>query len=253
MARCPRRFVRALAVVAVVASGCSSDGGRAGTVRVFAAASLSDAFTEMGATFEAAVPGIDVSFSFAASSTLARQIDEGGPADVFVSADESAMRTVTDGGNATGPRTVARNRLAILVEKGNPKGITGLASLGDPGVLFTLCAPEVPCGAIGAAALAQAGISAEPASLEENVRAVVSKVTLGEADAGIVYVTDVRAAGDKAQGVPIDIADDPSLEAVYRIAVTTASTNEVAARAWVDHVLSEAGQATLARYGFLAP
>jgi molybdate transport system substrate-binding protein len=257
-----------LALVALVASGCGDTTNNtvpaasttsrpaeslSGDLEVFAAASLTEAFTEMGNTFEAAHPNVKVAFNFAASSALAEQIDQGGRADVFVSADESNMKKVTDAANATDPKPIARNRLAILVETGNPKGITGLADLGRSNVVFVLCAPEVPCGKYGAAALQRAGVTAQPASLEENVKAVVSKVTLGEADAGIVYVTDVKAAGDKAQGVDIDIANDPTLEAVYPIAVTTQSTNTDAANAWIDYALSDAGQATLAKYGFLAP
>jgi molybdate transport system substrate-binding protein len=207
----------------------------------------------MSKAFEARHRAVKVTFNFAGSSALAQQINQGAPADVFVSADETNMKKVTDAGNAANPKTVARNRLAILVEKGNPKAIAGLADLAKPGVVFVLCAAEVPCGKFGAAALAKAGVTAKPASLEENVKAVVSKVTLGEADAGIVYVTDVQAAGDKAQGVDIDIAADPALEAVYPIAVTTSSTNRAAAQAWIDYVLSAEGQKTLGTFGFLSP
>jgi molybdate transport system substrate-binding protein len=224
-----------------------------GSLNVFAAASLTEAFTEMGKAFEAANPGLKVTFNFSASSALAQQINEGGPADVFVSADEANMKKVTDATRASDPRIVARNRLAILVEKGNPKMITGLADLAKPGIVLVLCAPEVPCGKFAAAALQRAAVAAKPASLEENVKAVVSKVTLGEADAGIVYVTDVAAVGNKGQGVDIATAGDPALEAVYPMAVTTKAANRDAARAWVDFALSGAGSAILEKYGFLAP
>jgi molybdate transport system substrate-binding protein len=261
--RCSRRLLALLALV-VLAAGCGGDGestdtaspstdALSGELHVFAAASLTDAFTALGTAFEADHPDVTVTFSFAASSALAEQINQGGPADVFVSADESNMKKVTDAGNASDPTPIARNHLGILVEQGNPKGITGLADLGEAGVVFVLCAPEVPCGAFGAEALEKAGVTAKPASLEENVKSVVSKVTLGEADAGIVYVTDVKAAADTAQGVDIDIADDPELEAVYPIAVTTHAASPDAAQAWVDFVLSDDGQSTLASFGFLAP
>ena len=270
MLRRLRWLVALLALVAFVAAGCGGDDDSAttasttsttstsadslsGDLHVFAAASLTEAFTQLGKDFESAHPNVKVTFSFAASSALAQQVNDGAPADVFVSADESNMKKVTDAGNAADAKTIARNRLAIVVGTGNPKHITGLADLAKSGVVFVLCAPEVPCGKFGAAALAKANVAAKPASLEENVKAVVSKVTLGEADAGIVYVTDVKAAGDKAQGVDIDIAGDPSLEAVYPIAITKQDANAGAARAWIDFVLSAKGQSTLASFGFLAP
>lgn len=259
MTRRPHRVVVVLGALALAVTACGDDrpaGGPAGdtltgSVRVFTAASLTDAFTEMGKAFEAEHPNVEIRFNFAASSALAQQLNEGGPADVFVAADEANMKKVTDAGNAADPTTIARNRVAILVEKGNPKGITGLADLADPEVIVVLCAPEVPCGRFGAAALAKAGVSAKPSSLEENVKAVVSKVTLGEADAGIVYATDVKAVGDAAEGVAIDIAGDPALEATYPIAVTKASSNPKAAAAWVEYVVSDEGRATLAEFGFL--
>lgn len=261
-----------LALLAWVTAGCGEDGYSSdpsaggsspapttaadrlsGDLKVSAAASLTEAFTEMGEAFEAEHPGVKVTFNFAASSALARQINEGSPADVLVSADESSMKKVADTGNAAHPRTIARNRLAILVDRANPKGITGLVDLGRSDLVFVVCAPEVPCGRLGAAALAKANVTAKPASLEANVKAVVSKVALGEADAGIVYLTDVKAAGDKAQGVEIDSASEVALEAVYPMAVTKTSANKAAATAWVEYVLSDDGQKTLASYGFLSP
>jgi molybdate transport system substrate-binding protein len=224
-----------------------------GDLRVFAASSLTDAFTELGATFMADHPDLKVTFSFAGSSALAQQINAGAPADVFVSADEANMAKVTGAGNTRSPKVIARNRLAILVEKGNPNGIASLADLATRDVVLVVCAPEVPCGKLAALALRKAGVDARPASLEENVKAVVSKVTLGEADAGIVFVTDVRAAGDMAAGVDIDIARDAELEAVYPIAVAKQATNALAADAWIDFVLSDEGQRALNRHGFLAP
>jgi molybdate transport system substrate-binding protein len=267
--RRPRRLLALVGALALAAAGCGDDKTNdssaavssttsttaadtlSGNLQVFAASSLTEAFTEIGKGFEAKHRRTRVVFSFAASSALAQQIIQGGPADVFVAADDANMKKVTDMGGALHPKTIARNRLSILVERGNPKGITGLADLAKPGLVFVLCAAEVPCGKFGAAALAKANVTGKPASLEENVKAVVSKVTLGEADAGIVYVTDVKAAGEKAQGVAIDIANDPSLEAVYSIAVTTAASNQAGAKAWIDYVLSSDGKATLANYGFL--
>lgn len=256
-----------LVVSTLLLAACSDDGGSdpkpassatttpgvGGDLTIFAAASLTEAFTELGQAFEAAHPDVTVTFNFAASSALAQQLNEGAAADVFVSADEANMKKVTDAGNASGPAVIARNRLSILVEKGNPKKIADLPDLARPDVVAVLCAPEVPCGKFATAALAKAAVTVKPASLEENVKAVVARVTLGEADAGIVYVTDVKAAADKADGVPISGADDPALEAVYPMAVTESSANPVGAAAWRAFVLGPEGASVLAKYGFGAP
>ena len=245
-------LVPALALVAACGTVDDDATAPSTTVRVLAAASLTEAFTDLGHAFEAAHEGTKVELSFASSSALAQQIDDGGPADVFASADEANMRKVVDAGNATDAEVIARNRLAILVEKGNPKGVSGLADLAQRDVVLVLCAPAVPCGKYAAAALEKAGVTVNPASLEENVKAAASKVTLGEADAGIVYATDVKAAGDEAEGVVIDIADDPELLATYLMAKTTSASSD-AADAWMDFVRSDEGQHVLAARGFLSP
>lgn len=248
-----------LAVVVLVAlalTGCGSDTGSGSTaveLRVFAAASLTEAFTDLGSRFEDEHRGVSVSFNFASSSALARQIEEGAPADVFASADEETMSDVVESGHARRPVTIARNRLALLVRRGNPKRIGGLADLDRDEVEFVLCAPAVPCGRLGAAALDRAGVTAAPASLEENVKAVVSRVVLGEADAGIVYATDVRAAGDTAQGVDLGIPDDPTLEAVYPMAATQRAAQPRVARSWIDYARSPEGQSVLRGFGFRSP
>ncbi|MDP8975500.1 MAG: molybdate ABC transporter substrate-binding protein [Actinomycetota bacterium] len=221
------------------------------TVRVSAAASLTEAFTELAEGYEAAHPGLRIETNFGASSALAQQVNVGAPVDVLATADEVSMKGVTDTGNAAVPTIFARNRLALLVARGNPKVITGLADLARPGVVFVSCAPEVPCGRLAVAALGKGGAKARPASLEENVKGVVSKVTLGEADAGIVYATDLKAVGDRAEGMEMDFGGDPALAAVYQIAVTRQAGDVEAARGWVDFVLSEAGRQALARFGFL--
>jgi molybdate transport system substrate-binding protein len=226
-----------------------------GTLRVFAASSLTEAFTALGRTFERQHPGLRVvgNATFAASSMLSKQIYDGAPADVFASADEANMAEVTSTGKARAPVTFARNRLELMVGAGNPKQIRGLADLDRTGLKFSVCAPEVPCGTLAAAALERAGIRAAPVSQEANVKAVVSRVTLGEVDAGIVYETDVKGAGEKAAGVPIEIAASPDLEAVYQLAVTAGAPNRRAATAWVAFVRSPAGQRVLATYGFRTP
>ena len=249
----PLLFSLGLAAVACGDDRDDAEGATRRSLHVFAAASLTEVFGELSDAFERDHPDTTIRFNFAASSALAQQINGGARADVFVSADESTMAKVTAAGIAVRPETMARNRLAILVERGNPKAIDGLVDLANPDVLLVLCAPAVPCGALAAAALQHAGVHAKPSSLEENVKAVVSRVTLGEADAGIVYVTDVKAAGDNAEGVNIDSANEPRFEAVYPVAMTRAATNRDGALQWIDFVLSDRGQAILRSFGFVAP
>lgn len=223
-----------------------------GNITVLAAASLTDSFKELGAKFEAANPGAKVTFSFAASSALVTQITQGAPADVFASADAANMKKLTDAAaNGAAPVNFATNKLQIIVAKGNPKGIATLADLAKPGVIYVTAAPEVPIGAYAKQALTAANVTVTPKSLEADVKSVVNKVTLGEADAGIVYATDVLAAGDKATG--ISIPDAQNVIATYPIAVTKASTNAATAAAFVTYVASADGQTVLAKYGFTKP
>ena len=228
-----------------------SDTGTSGDITVFAAASLTAAFTEIGDAFMTEYPDSKVTFNFAASSELVTQIGEGAPADVFASADQSNMTKLTDAGNnATQPELFATNLLEVIVGPGNPKGITGVADLADENLIVVTCAPEVPCGKYAAQIFESAGVTVTPKSLEENVKAVVSKVTLGEADAGIVYATDVTAVGDKAAGV--EIPADINVTADYPIVVTKEAANAEGAQAFIDFVTGEQGQKILAAYGFLA-
>lgn len=244
-----------LALLALTAGGCGSEQASpagAGKVTVFAAASLTEAFTEMGKAFERLNQGTTVIFNFAASSELVTQIDQGAPADVFASADPTTMAKLTDSGKAArAPATFATNLAEIIVEAGNPKGIRRLADLAGPGLVVVTCAPEVPCGRYARQIIDRAGVTVTPKSLESNVKAVVSKVTVGEADAGIVYVTDVVAAGDAVTGVPIPA--EVNVTATYPIVVTTHGAASAVAKAFVDFVLSAAGQAILTTYGFGAP
>ena len=255
-----RRFLLAALVVAGVATAsCGGDDAPqtstsasavVGSVVVFAASSLTEAFSAIGAAFESANPGTKVTFNFAGSGDLVTQINEGAPADVYVSADDSNMAKLTDaGGNATDPVVVARNTFEIIVGPGNPKAVTGLADLADSDLIVVLCADTVPCGKGAATVLADAGVTVTPKSYEEKVKGVVTKVTAGEADAGIVFATDVIAAGDAAAGVPIPA--DVNAISNYPIVVTKEAPNAVAAQAFVDFVASAAGQAILAKYGFL--
>lgn len=223
-----------------------------GEVVVFAASSLTESFTALGKAFEAAHPGTKVTLSFGASSTLVQQVIEGAPVDVFASADTSNMKKLTDANRATGqPVVFARNRLAIIVAKGNPKQITGLADLAKPDTIVALCAETVPCGNFAKQALAKAGVTVTPKSYEDNVKGVVTKAVLGEIDAGIVYATDVQATAGKADGVTIP--DDQNVIASYPIVATARTTHAAAAKAFVDFVSGIEARATLLAAGFLAP
>ncbi len=245
-------MVLVLCTATVAACGTDDAAPQARTVTVFAAASLTDAFTELGDAFEQTFPDVDVVLNFAASSELVTQIGQGAPVDVFASADEANMARLTDTGGIAGrPSVFATNRAAILVEAGNPQGITGIADLADPDLIVVVCSPEVPCGRYAQQVFDNAGVAVVPRSFEENVKAVVSKVTLGEADAGIVYSTDVIAAGDRAQGVEIPL--DANVVARYPIAVTAQAAHPPGAQAFIDFVLSDAGRAVLASYGFGPP
>jgi molybdate transport system substrate-binding protein len=226
----------------------SSDGSE---VTVFAAASLTESFTAIGEAFTAGNPGTDVTFNFASSSDLVAQINEGAPADVFASADRANMAKLTDAGHSGGePEVFARNSVAIIVESGNPQAITGLDDLENPDLIVVTCDPEVPIGAYTQEVFANAGVTVEPDSFEEDVKAVVNKVVIGEADAGLVYSTDVAVAGDTAEGV--EIPADINVTPEYPIAVTAEAPNPAGAGAFVEFVSSEAGQEILASYGFSA-
>jgi molybdate transport system substrate-binding protein len=215
-------------------------------------ASLTDAFTETGDAFTAANPGTDVTFNFGASSALVQQIAEGAPADVFASADLSNMDKLAEAGQQRGDAIeFATNELEIVVRAGNPRTINGLADLADPDLAVVLCAEQVPCGRFAVEILDRAGVAVTPRSLEETVRSVLQKVELGEADAGIVYVTDVLVAGDAVTGVPIPA--DQNVVARLPIAVTDETANAPVANAFADFVVRPEGQEILRRYGFGTP
>jgi molybdate transport system substrate-binding protein len=256
MLRSRIRLAAVLGVAALALAACGGDdgpsGGSSGSsngIKVFAAASLTAAFTELGQRYTSANGGTKVSFNFAGSQALATQIQQSAPADVFASADLADMDKVKD--LVGTPKSFASNLLAIVVEKGNPKGVKGLDDLGDGGLKVVLAAEEVPAGRYAKQLLDKAGVSVTPVSREDNVKAVVTKVSLGEADAGIVYVTDVSAGGDKVEGV--DIPETENVTATYPIATVKASTAQDKAQAFMDLVLSAQGQQVLERFGFLPP
>jgi molybdate transport system substrate-binding protein len=248
-------------VAAVLLAACGASGGNSSTspsatplsrtVAVFAAASLTDAFNALGTSFQGANSGVTMKFNFAGTPTLVTQIEQGAPADVFASADTTNMDKLTADGFTMGTSQVfARNKLEIVVAPGNPKGITGLADLAKPGVIYITEAPTVPAGKYALQALKLAGVTVTPKSLETDVKSVVGKIELGEADAGIVYTTDVTAAGNKVQGVPIPDADN--VIATYPIVPVKATTNAAAANAFIAYVVSATGQAKLQSFGFLS-
>jgi molybdate transport system substrate-binding protein len=208
---------------------------------VFAASSLTTAFTAAGKAFEASHPAVHVRFSFAGSQALVAQLKQGAPADVLATADAASM---TESG-LSGARVVARNQLAIITAPGNPKHVTPLADLAGPALRVVLAGPTVPVGKAASKTLAAAHVVVEPVSLEQDVKGVVTKVRLGEADAGIAYVTDVQAAKGAVAGTNL-----PGISNSYPVAVVKASAD---ASAFADFLLSAEGQSLLASFGFLPP
>jgi molybdate transport system substrate-binding protein len=226
----------------------ATSGDITGTVNVFAAASLNEAFTQIGKDFEAAHPGSKVTFNFAGSAALATQINEGAPADVFAAASPATMKAVTDAGNGDGPPVVfVKNQLVIAVAKGNPKGITGLSDLTKPDLKVALCAEQVPCGAAAKKALDAAGVTLKPVTLEQDVKAALSKVKLDEVDAALVYRTDAKAAAADVDG--IEFPESAGAINDYPIVVLKNAPNEAAALAFVAYVQSH-GKVVLTAAGF---
>lgn len=226
---------------------------RATEVTVFAASSLTDAFAELAEDYRRTEPGVSrVTFNFAGSQQLAGQILQGAPADVLASASPASMDLVTEAGAASAqPATFAGNALTIAVESGNPQSIGELADLADPRLKVVLAAAQVPAGQYAAEALAGAGVTVHPVSLENDVRAVVSKVALGEADAGVVYATDVAAAEPDVEGVMIP--EGANVIASYPIVTLADAPNPSGAAAFVNFVRSRRGQRILVGHGFRRP
>jgi molybdate transport system substrate-binding protein len=255
----------ATALVLTAAAACGSSDGSAssaggsaspssgttagGRLTVFAAASLKKTFTDIGKRFEASHPGTTVTFNFGGSSDLVAQLQQGAPADVFASADSKNMHKATgDSLNAGAPVTFASNTLEIAVPPGNPAKIASFADLARPGVKVVVCAPEVPCGSATQKVEKSAGVTLKPVSEEQSVTDVLGKVTSGEADAGLVYVTDVKGAGGKVDGVPFP--ESSSAVNVYPIVALKSSTNAALAAEFVKAVTGDPGQGILAAAGF---
>lgn len=242
-----------LASLLLAACGPEPAGGqRAGSkLLVSAAASLSDAFSEVAIAFEKTTPEVDVILNLAGSSALGRQILEGAPADVYASADGAQMDRMVAAGEVSGdPRVFVLNRLQIAVPAGNPAQVAGLADFARDELLIGLCAPAVPCGDLARRALARAGVAAKPDTHEPNVRALLSKLEAGELDAGLVYATDVDSSA-RVEG--IDIPTQQSPVAAYPIALLAGAPNPPAGAAFIEFVLSDAGRVILSRHGFDSP
>ena len=257
MKRLVGTMAAALLVAATAACGGGGDddassGGGDTTLTVFAAASLTDSFEEIADDFEEANDGVEVELNFAGSSDLVAQIQSGAPADVFASADEANMDKLTaDDLNGSDPLLFATNTLEIATPPDNPAGVRTLQDLAKPGLNLVVCAPEVPCGAATQTVAQEAGLTLEPVSEEQSVTDVLAKVTSGEADAGLVYVTDVIAAGDDVEG--IEFPESESVVNYYPIATVQDSQSADLAQDFVDFVVGDEGQRVLGDAGFGAP
>lgn len=243
--------VLAAAVVVTVLTGCGADDSEpTTTLTVFAASSLTETFTSLEAAFEDARPDVEVVVSYGSSSTLAAQIDQGAPADLIATADESSMGMVFAAGLlAAEPRPFASNTLVIVTPPDNPADIDSLDDLRDSDYL--VCDPAAPCGAASRRILERSGVTAEPRSLEPDVKSVLTRVALGEADAGLVYVTDAQAAGDDVGSVQIPA--EANVVIPYYIAPVKNSANAELAEAWISLVGSEAGRRVFEDAGFGPP
>jgi molybdate transport system substrate-binding protein len=237
---------------AVNGGTANSGSGQQTTLTVLAAASLTDVFDQLARQFEAQHPGVRVRVSYGGSSSLAQSIVNGAPADVFASADQTNMDKVAKAGLLDGSaQNFATNRLEIAVPPGNPKHIASFADLGRPGVVLVTCAVPVPCGAATQKVTQLTGVALHPASEETDVRSVLAKVGANEADAGLVYVTDVNSAGGKVTGVPF--AESAQAVNTYPIATVRGSAQAAVARQFVDLVRGDAGRQALAKAGFGTP
>jgi molybdate transport system substrate-binding protein len=265
----PRRAVHVAALVALLGlalaacggSGSSSGSGSgdqsssaqapARTLTVSAAASLTEVYQSLGQQFQAANPGVTVKFNFGGSDQLAQQIVQGAPADVLATASPTTMQTAVAAGKIQGdPLIYATNKLQIAVAPNNPKQITSIADLNKPGVTSVVCAPAVPCGAAATAAEKAANVTLKPASEEQDVKGVLTRVETGNADGGLVYVTDVKSAAGKVAGVDFPQSSAKGVTQSYPIGVVTGSADPQLAQSWVSFVTGPQGKAALTQAGF---
>ncbi|HET6625138.1 MAG TPA: molybdate ABC transporter substrate-binding protein [Nocardioidaceae bacterium] len=246
----------ALMIILTAVAGCAggttggADGAGRETLTVLAAASLTESFTELGDAFEEQHPAVDVRLAFDSSATLAGQVVEGAPADVLATADVRTMRTVTEAGATAGePRLFAQNSMVLVVPAGNPAGIERFADL--EGSTYLACVTSAPCGALARTLLEANQVATPPKSLEVDVKAVLNKVVLDEADAGLVYASDATAAGDRVQ--VLEIPKSSGAVNSYLVAPLRESEHARLARDWVDLLLSDRGRAVLRHDGFGTP
>ena len=251
VAGCPSSSSSTPAASSSSTPAASSSAAQTGAITVFAASSLKDTFTQLGQQFEAAHPGDTVKFSFGASSALAEQINSGAPADVFASAATKNMDQVVSAGNASNPQNFAENVMEVAVPPSNPAKVTSVNDLAKSSVKTALCQPQVPCGVVAAEVFKNAKITVKPVTLQPDVKSVLTQVELGNVDAGVVYVTDVQAAGSKVKGVTIPA--DVNATTTYPIATLTHSKEQAIAQAFVAYVLSPPGEQVLKAAGFAAP
>lgn len=254
MSRSPLLITLGIALLASAACGGNEpsrdDTEVSGTVTVFAAASLTDAFTDLAADFEHRHPGTEVALSFAGTPTLVAQIEEGAPADVFAAADEESMDGLAESGLVDPPKVFASNRMEVVVERANPEQIFSIEDLARPGLVVVLCDATVPCGRLADEVFARAGVTVTAASREQNARSTLAKVELGEADAAIVYASDSHTS---RRVLGVLIPDSLNVQTSYPIAVLTGSTNRTAAKAFIEFVRSPEARPRLERAGFLEP
>ena len=246
--QCVKRQGRLVWVRVAPAASPKATDTLTGELIVFAAASLTEAFGALERQFEALHPRARITMSFGASSALATQIIAGAPADVFASASTKNMQQVLDAGVAATAVTFARNRMMLVMPRSNPAHITSLQDLSRPGIRFAMCQIQVPCGAVSSQVLMNAGVATQPVTFEVDVKSVLTKVVLGEVDAGLVYVTDARSAA--ADVASVSIPQSTNAETVYPIAAMRASTNGLLAQEFIAYVLGERGAAALAAVGF---
>jgi molybdate transport system substrate-binding protein len=218
---------------------------------VFAAASLTGAFTKLGQQFQAAHKGDTVKFSFGPSSGLATQITSGAPADVFASASPANMAQVVSAGDASSPQNFVKNTMEVATPPDNPGQVASVKDLAKKSVKVALCQPQVPCGKVAAQVFTNAGITVRPVTLQPDVKSVLTQVETGNVDAGMVYVTDVLSAGSKVKGIVIPAGENAST--LYPIATISSSKHKPIAQAFMNYVLSAAGQQVLAAAGFEKP
>jgi molybdate transport system substrate-binding protein len=249
----PRLLVVAAALpIATVSCSSRNSGSDKSTLTVLAASSLTEAFTTLEAQYESDHPDVDVVFSFDSSATLAEQVTQGAPADVIATADEATMKTVTDAGDAAEtPKIFATNTMVIVTPPDNPAGVKDVSDLAEPSVKVALCDETAPCGNTAKEVLALDQVDVTPVSFEPDVKSVLTKVTLGEVDAGIVYASDAKTAGQDVSTVPLKNANQVINN--YPIAVIKDAPQVSAAQDWVDLVQSSAGQKVLAADGFGSP